>query len=69
MKKELNRYMAQNGLELHKVIDSGGVFTRSTYDYKTAYSIKEMQKLLKDGYHPYHEQLGTYLFNVILTEK
>ena len=61
--------MLENGIELHKLIDSGGIFTPSTYDYKRAYSVKEMQKLLRDGYHPNHEQLGTYLFNVILTEE
>ena len=61
--------MEQEGLEMRKMIDAGGIFSSITYDYKRVYSVKEMQKLLRDGYNPsYPEILGAYLFNVILTE-
>jgi hypothetical protein len=69
MKKELEKYMNENGIKMYKLIDGGGIFSNTTYDYKFVYSIKEMQNLLKDGYEPDRVTLGAYLFNVILSEK
>lgn len=67
IRKAVAAYIKKEGVSMSKKIHDGGLFSNATYDRRTAYSIKDLNKLSAEGFH-LNESLGALLFWAIMEQ-
>jgi hypothetical protein len=64
LREHVDDFIASNGVEMSKQIWAGGVFTSPTWDRRTAYSLKEVDDLTREGFTS-DTNLGWIAFNAM----
>lgn len=63
----IERQIKKYGLQMLKQISSGGLFSSPTYDRRTVYSLKDLDKLNAEGFNA-TEDLAAFVFNALMDD-
>lgn len=62
MEAAIEQHISDQGLEMSKLISSGGLFSNDVYDTRTVHSLKDVDKLTEEGF-LISENPGAFLWN------
>ena len=65
MQQAIEAHLEHHGLTMRKQISSGGLFTNPTYDNRTVYSVRDLNKLNSEGFLA-SQNLGDFVFNALM---
>jgi len=65
IKKIIEESISKRGIKVSKRISSGGLFSYSTYDERTVYSIEKLNELNDQGF-KVDQDMGIFLYNTFM---
>lgn len=68
MTRAIEYEMEKSGIQMTKLISSGGIFSYDVYDNRAVYTIDELNKLDSEGF-TVNIDMGVFLFNALVNYK